>query len=132
MSSESKKRWKLKNPDYDRNYYLAHLEEKKQGFRQRYQKWRMEIFELLGGAVCVRCGCDDMRILEINHVNGNGNREYSYGRSTLPFYRSILDGTRNTEDLNVLCRICNALDFAERKCPELKGRFGVVWKSQSS
>lgn len=59
---------------------------------------------------CVRCGCDDERFLEINHKNGGGNKEH---KSRDNIERVIVNGNRSVEDLEILCRPCNAIHALE-------------------
>lgn len=73
--------------------------------------------------VCVRCGCDDTRLLEINHKNGGGGREMK--AKGVEFYRSIISGERPTDDLEILCRPCNAVHALELKHGPLA--FRVHW-----
>lgn len=59
---------------------------------------------------CAECGITDMRILQINHLNGGGGKEFvGYGSSGKNFYNAILRGERTTDDLNVLCANHNVL-----------------------
>jgi hypothetical protein len=70
---------------------------------------------ITGGKIpqCSQCGCDILDILEINHLNGKGYEEYK--NSSYHFYRSIILGLRSTEDLDIRCKVCNAVHFCERK-----------------
>ncbi len=66
--------------------------------------------EKAGGLICVNCGCDDIRALELNHKNGGGNKEKRAIRlSGSRFYAAIAAGRRSTDDIDVRCRVCNAL-----------------------
>lgn len=72
---------------------------------------------------CERCGCDDIRLLEINHKNGGGSRQDPNRGKLL---RDIIQNRRSVDDLELLCRPCNALHYLEMKygpLPMLK----VVW-----
>jgi hypothetical protein len=69
---------------------------------------------------CRKCGCSDLRVLEINHKNGNGNLEFKGYRSGYSFYNKILTGERLIVDLEVLCKVCNA----EHYCSLV---FGLKW-----
>ena len=77
----------------------------------KYQDVRNEVVLKLGGT-CVSCGCDDIRVLELSHVNDDGRwrqrRAKSTGGFTLPELRSILDGSLD-EELEVLCANCHTL-----------------------
>jgi predicted RNA-binding Zn-ribbon protein involved in translation (DUF1610 family) len=64
-----------------------------------------------GDVICSGCGCDEYRALEINHINGGGTAEQGRKRSTL--YRRIVYRIRETDDLNLLCRVCNARHYLE-------------------
>ena len=78
----------------------------------------MQVISGLDEPICVNCGCNDVRFLEINHINGGGREEFR-NRKNLLVYNDIVQGRRTTKDLNILCRVCNALD-------DLKRRFGEV------
>jgi len=76
--------------------------------------WRKCILLLVGRGKleCVRCGCDRPELLEINHKNGGGKKEFeSIGRYR--FYQNIRQLRRNLDDLELTCRVCNALHYLE-------------------
>lgn len=86
-------------------------------FRQKHNerissfKWKKhkDVIKLLGG-VCVNCKEDNILVLQVNHLNGNGNKEYKNGNNNNEkFYRGILNGKRDTKDLDVRCANCNIL-----------------------
>lgn len=54
---------------------------------------------------CFNCGESDIYLLQINHKNGNGN--YEIRGDPYRFYMDIVNGIRNTADLDVLCANCN-------------------------
>lgn len=61
------------------------------------------------GDRCAECGVTDVRVLQINHlISGGWKKEAGYNHN-MNFYRAILNGTRSTDDLNVLCANHNAL-----------------------
>jgi hypothetical protein len=108
-------RWRTNNP------------EKQKLARQRaYNNRKIKAMEVVGGAICRNCGCDELHALEFNHINGGGAMEHRLNGNR-PIMDRLLTDKRNFEDLEVLCRVCNALDFIERKIPEVKGKFSVVW-----
>lgn len=83
-------------PGYARDYYRAKCS---------------EALQLLGGR-CVRCGFDDERALQIDHIDaGNhvlcpGGRKYRYA-----VHRSVIDGTAS--NLQLLCANCHAIKTLE-------------------
>jgi len=112
------RRWREKNPEKVRAANLARtLEEKRRAFA-------------IIGSRCVRCGCDDVRPLETNHVDGGGSAE---ARERIargvggPTWHAVLRGERTTDGLNTLCRLCNALEYVERRFPDLKGAWRIEW-----
>lgn len=63
------------------------------------------VYDLLGSK-CAQCGFDDIRALQVDHVNGNGGEErkiYKGGQTVL--YRMILDAWG--EGYQLLCANCN-------------------------
>jgi len=43
-------------------------------------------------------------------------------------YNAIIQGRRGIDDLNLLCIVCNALDRAVRKAPDVAQRYRIVWR----
>lgn len=70
---------------------------------------RLEVVKALGGK-CVRCGIEDLRVLQIDHIHGGG------GRRGLPPYPKILERMDEAKTLyQVLCANCNFLKAVENK-----------------
>ena len=61
------------------------------------------------GRQCKGCGIKDIRILEVNHKNGNGTKELKECGGSNVLYRLIAQGKRQTNDLELLCANCNVL-----------------------
>lgn len=78
-----------------------------------------------GDVHCVRCGCDNPSLLEVNHKDGGGAKEIK-GRSQ-QFYRDITSLRRKTDDLELLCKPCNAVHALELKHGPLP--FVVIWRA---
>ncbi|WP_428323610.1 hypothetical protein [Nitrosopumilus sp.] len=55
--------------------------------------------------VC-KCGRNDLSILEIHHTNNNGSEDRK-NRKGDKFYDDIIQGRRKTDDLDILCVVCN-------------------------
>lgn len=75
---------------------------------------------MLGG-ICKGCGCNDIRVLQINHVHGGGTRErLSMGLSGFKLIREIVAGRRGVDDLDIRCANCNIIfeyESGRRKLP---------------
>ena len=83
------------------------------GRRSRVTDTRLKVLTLLGKK-CERCGNEDPRVLQINHINGGGGHEIKARGGSMYFYSAILDGSRAIGDLNVLCANCNIVHEYER------------------
>ncbi len=66
-----------------------------------------------GKLYCRNCKCSSVKLLEINHINGGGRKEFL--KRNYRFYLDIVKKRRKITDLNVLCRICNVLHYLKRK-----------------
>lgn len=86
---------------------------------EHYHKLRLKALQKISHLekpCCIVCGCDVIDMLEINHLNGGGNKEYKkYHHKCLPFYRDIISGKRATGDLDVRCLVCNRAYYAQLK-----------------
>lgn len=76
----------------------------------RYSK-RKEILELLGGKCC-RCGFDDVRALQVDHVNGGGHQERKITTSVNKLFKDI---KKIPEKYQLLCANCNWIKRYENK-----------------
>lgn len=98
---ERRANWRAAHPDYNKRN------------RTKLQEMRAALFQVLGGAHCVRCGFTDVRALQIDHVNGDGSRERRGVRNTYTYYRKLLEAAPGT--LQVLCANCNTIKRVEAK-----------------
>lgn len=101
---------------YKKEYYMEHREEEKASQRRRHRDMRLKVLMIVGRDVirCSNCGCDVVGLLEVNHKNGGGCKEIS--AYPYKFYRNIISGVRKTDDLNLLCSVCNRVYLAKLKC----------------
>lgn len=74
-------------------------------FRKYSKKRRLELVALLGGK-CVKCGFDDWRALQVDHVNGGGNRAVKklVGNKNIAIIKDIVGGST---EYQLLCANCN-------------------------
>lgn len=90
---------------YMRKYRKAKGEPSKQGYRHRL---RTQVMTLLGGPICANCKCDNVKILEINHINGGGRKD---AKDLTKLFRDILAARRKKSEFNILCKPCNTLHY---------------------
>ena len=81
----------------------AHSEERKAVILRYQRRARQRAIAILGGK-CVRCGFNDWRALQIDHINGGGNQEIKQIGAT-GILGKVLRG--ETEDYQLLCANCN-------------------------
>jgi hypothetical protein len=87
--------------------------------KKQYANLRKSVLLVVGrgNVVCVNCGCDRPELLEVNHINGGGGKEIR--ASAGKFYQQIVKLQRPVDDLNLLCKVCNALHAIELKFGKL-------------
>ncbi len=90
----------------------ARREYRRDYFRTQNVLLRAETMLHYGNGRCARCGQDDIRVLELDHVNGNGNadRVARTGgcRAGVPFYRA-LKAAGWPKGFQVLCANCHRI-----------------------
>lgn len=120
---------RIKKQRVDKLKYIQPTQEDKNRShkKQRLLLRKRIFFKICGNTdyKCSRCGCNDFRLLEINHKNGGGSIERKTSTRE-EFLRSIIDGKRPADDLELLCRPCNAIHYLEMKYGKLPIR--VVWE----
>ena len=109
-------KWKKDNPDKVREYakrsYRKHIEsgrERGRLFGKRRVALHRNAVQALGGK-CVRCGIRDIRVLGLNHINGDGWSDRKT-KKTDEIYHEVVDGKRR--DIEVRCFNCNRIHAFE-------------------
>ena len=102
-----RQRLKEKQPEV----YKALLVYEKEYRCKTLLKLKAKAFKILGDK-CVRCGFSDPRALQIDHIDGGGNREIKK-IGTYRIYYKILKG--QTSEYQLLCANCNWIKRVENK-----------------
>ena len=79
--------------------------------KQYRNEIREKVFKILGDQ-CIYCGYNNKRFLEINHKNGKNGRHGEHGPT---FWTQIALGRRKTDDLEMICKVCNAKYYLQLK-----------------
>jgi len=108
------------NHSQEQKLYLERHPNMKIKAREQTRKYkrrvRIELMELLGGTKCVRCGFDDYRALQLDHLNGGGNddrRKLGGNDVEAAFYLKNPELAKRT--LQILCANCNWIKKHEKK-----------------
>lgn len=107
--------------------------------RERERKWNMtyyyrvrnKIYELLGDE-CKRCGTQDRRVFQVDHVDGGGNSRKIINRAGQGRTKRILNEIEaGSNRYQLLCANCNLVKKHENK--EIKGHVrGEFYKQDIS
>ena len=111
-------------------YRASHLEQERLRGRRRRLRVKIEAFSKItnGGPIqCCHCGCDKFEFLEINHKNGGGRKEQKLLETKTVLQDRVQRELRSVEDLEITCRVCNALHYLKLKDPEHASNFNVKW-----
>ena len=108
---------------YNMTYIQRHperYEQQKQRCLERYYIRKQKALDIIskGKVECSNCGCKNMRILEINHINGNVGimkKRRDNKEDLVNLINRIVSGNRTTDDLNILCKVCNIAEYVKRK-----------------
>lgn len=94
--------------------------------KRAYLNRKLKAFKVIGEPKCKRCGCNILEFLEYNHINGGGCKEWRESRGRSMADRLLTNG-RTKDGLEILCRVCNALDFLSRKNKDEAKRYEIKW-----
>lgn len=111
--------WRARDPErrrqYHQEWYRRDLDQNRSLRAKVTVRRRQETLALLGGK-CVRCGFNDHRALQVDHVNGGGNQHReSIGHSASGFLNAI---KKSPALFQLLCANYNWIKRHENK--ELK------------
>jgi hypothetical protein len=135
--------WLLKNPDYHKNYYLRNKEKwharqvkRREKYRNNIDNFRVktlahqreydkqlkqEVLEHYGGKPprCACCGESNLPFLEIDHINGGGNKQIKVISGGARGLYLWLRKKKYPEGYQVLCCNCNHAKGGRKKrfCP---------------
>ncbi len=90
---------------------------KRKSAKEIYSAFRKRVLLIVGDGVvkCAWCGCDNPALLEVNHKSGGGAKEIRECGGSTKLYWKIINRTRPIDDLNPLCKVCNAVHALELK-----------------
>ena len=96
-----------------RKWTLANIEQARMASRDSARRYRIETLSLLavnGVISCLRCGFSDVRAIQIDHVNGGGNKMRNKHRNQTGLRTAVRE---NPELFQLLCANCNCIKRIE-------------------
>ena len=90
---------RTKNAEYQASYYQRHKKELKQAILN------------LSGRKCALCGYNDVRALEIDHINGGGKNHRRHVGG-IGYYKELLKMATD-KTVRTLCRNCNWIEWTK-------------------
>jgi hypothetical protein len=117
---------KARQAKWVQNWRTKYPEKQKLARKRAYNNRKLKAILKVGEARCKRCGCDELDFLEFNHIGGNGCKDWRENKG-VPMMDRIIAG-RKIDDLEILCRVCNAVDFLERKNNNQSKRYRIIWE----
>jgi hypothetical protein len=126
MSKRAKKLDYWNKRKKDKEFVRKHNESSRKSFKKRqsqpnyiscFQKNKLKVYELLGGAKCKNCGFDDTRALQVDHIFNNGNNELYILSGTYGIYKKIISmGEEAKTEYQILCANCNWIRRKPQHC----------------
>jgi len=90
--------------EYKKKYYRENI----RLYKARYRELRERLLEIVSGAVCARCGFDDNRILQIDHIHNDAPMDRIRFGNTYNFYAYYIAHPDEARlKLQLLCPNCN-------------------------
>lgn len=82
---------------------------RERGYGVAYRKkTRERVVKALGGK-CVKCGFSDIRALQLDHINGGGNKiRKSIKGGSVKYYQAMIDN-KHKKEIQLLCANCNVI-----------------------
>lgn len=109
------RKWRADNPEYDekmrqyrKDWKIRHRDQNREAQRVNRHRVRIEVLRLLGSGKCAKCGFDDWRALQIDHVNGHGYADSRPKQNPHFFRKWVLNHLDEAKKIyQVLCANCN-------------------------
>ena len=108
----------MRRLEYRQKKFCSQLCQKKSS-SLKFINTRLRLIKLLGNC-CKHCGINNIRVLQIDHIDGNGKldrRRYkSWRLSSGPTYKNIFEMILNgSTNYQVLCANCHVIKTYENK-----------------
>ena len=104
----------VKRKEWQKEYRVKSIGKIRKNNDKYNHSLRQKVVDCLGGK-CIKCGFNDIRALQIDHINGGGYQEMK-NLSAKQRYKLVLQSTQNKEKkYQLLCANCNWIKRFEDK-----------------
>lgn len=93
-----------RSKEYSKKSYIKNFDNKQAYQKQRWESIRIQTMESVGDLKCAKCGFEDTRALQIDHINGEGRQHRKQFTSNKHYMKYIKD---NPSGFQILCANCN-------------------------
>jgi len=66
-----------------------------------------KLFDICGGKKCCKCGIEDFRVLQFDHINGGGRKELEEKGYNMMIIEYIKNPKLAKKNIQILCANCN-------------------------
>jgi hypothetical protein len=91
----------------NREWYKASVDSRRANAAKNRLKWKLQVFEAYGGAICACCGEKELIFLTLDHINGGGNAERKKIGRSCKMFRHLINN-KFPIGYQVLCYNCNS------------------------
>lgn len=103
-----------RNREYLKKYRQQRLRKyRREYMKDYYHRWRAAVLERIGDSKCARCGFDDPRALQIDHVNGGGTKRERRWDCTYWRRLALAPDEEIVGVYQILCANCNFIKMVE-------------------
>ncbi len=97
--------------EYSKQWHTENQEKQNNKRKYQYNEWKERLYDILGRE-CVKCGFEDSRALQFDHINGKGGKNHrKYGSGFNRYFAKRPELALAL--LQVLCANCNWIKRVE-------------------
>jgi hypothetical protein len=128
--------WLENNKEQQKQYSKDYWSKNKDDLVKEYNDLKLEVYEKLGGAICVICGDTEISHLTMDHINEDGKKDRDKGWNSWRLLRAIRDGKfpeDRLQNLRILCwnhnkaRVRSYMDLPSKEQTSSQRHIHKLW-----
>ena len=96
------------------SWHKKHPDRANATHNRRRQRIRLAILDAYGDSKCILCGYNDVRALDLDHVDGGGTKHRKQLKGTYVQAMLHREGFPDKDKYRILCRNCNWIAYLEK------------------